>query len=268
MSGGTTAADDAVELRDVGVRIEATPVLSGVSLRVGRGERWVLLGPNGSGKTTLLSVAGARRSPTSGTVRILGVRIGHGDVRLLRRKIGHSSHVLAEMMPPGLSTEDVVLTGRGSALTTWFESFDERDLERARTLLAGVGCDGLGSRSFATLSQGERQRVLVARALYHEAELLILDEPAAGLDFPARERLISALETVAQRADPPAMLMATHHLEEVPPSTTHAALLRAGRVVAAGPAGDVLTESRLRGCFGIALEVARRNGRWTAMGRA
>lgn len=267
MSAATTTADDAVELRRVDVRIDGAPVLSGVDLRVRRGERWVLLGPNGSGKTTLLAVAGARRYPTSGDARILGVRVGGGDVRRLRPRIGHCSHVLAEMMTPGLSAQDVVLTGRGSALTTWFESFDDRDRERARALLAEVGCEGVGPRPFATLSQGERQRVLVARALYRDVELLILDEPAAGLDFPARERLISALETVARRPDRPAVLMATHHLEEVPPSTTHAALLRQGRVVASGAVEDVLVEARLRECFGMALEVARRDGRWTATGR-
>lgn len=268
MSAGTATADGVVELRDVGVRIDGRPVLSEIDLVVARGERWVLLGPNGSGKTTLLSVAGARRPPTSGLVRILGVDIGKGDVRALRPRIGHSSHVLAEMMPAGLSAEDVVLTGRGSALTTWFETFDARDRERARRLLVDVGCDGLGPRSFATLSQGERQRILIARALYREAELLILDEPAAGLDFLARERLISALETVAGRKYAPAVLMATHHLEEIPPSTTHAALLRGGWISAAGPVDDILIESRLRECFGIALDLARRNGRWSAMGRS
>lgn len=254
-------------MRSVEVRIQGTPILDGVELRIRPDERWVVLGPNGSGKTTLLALAGARRHPTSGIVRVLGVTLGHGDVRTLRARIGHSSHLLTELMPPGLRVVDVVLTGRSSSLTPWFDPVNAGDRRRAHGLLEEVGCVHLAARVFATLSQGERQRVLIARALYRGAELLILDEPAAGLDFPARERLISALEATAGHPGAPAILMATHHLEEVPPSTTHAALLRQGRLVAAGLVDEVLTPRGLGECFGIELEVARRDGRWTAVGR-
>lgn len=262
----TRSTDVAVSMDDVGVWIDGSKVLSGIDLTLRRNERWAVLGPNGSGKTTLLAIAGARRQPSTGTARILGIRLGHGDVRLLRPRIGHCSHMLADMMPPGLRAEDVVVTGRRSSLAPWFDDPDEEDRRHARGLLSQVGCDGLGERTFSTLSQGERQRVLIGRALYRQTEVLILDEPAAGLDFPARERLIAALEQAAHRPDPPTMLMATHHLEEIPSSVTHAALLRGGTIVAAGRIGDILTRDRLTECFGIDVEVGRRNGRWSAVG--
>lgn len=251
-------------LERVEVRTGGRRILGPVDLQVGGGERWVLLGPNGSGKTTILSLAGARRQPTSGTVRVLGLTLGRGDLRELHPRIGHCSHRLTELLPDDMRVLDVVLTGKRSALVTWFQSFDEEDRRRALARLEDVGCAELADRRLSTGSQGERQRVLLARALFREPELLILDEPSAGLDFPAREALIDALEAAAARPDAPTMLLATHHLEEIPPSTTHAALLSEGRIIAAGPVEDVLTEEHLRDCFRMELEVGRRNGRWWA----
>lgn len=255
---------DVVMLRDAVVRIGGRRILGPVELHVGSVERWVLLGPNGSGKTTLLGLAGARRQPTSGLVRVLGVTLGRGDVRTLHPRIGHCSHTLTEMMPANLSVLDVVLTGKRSALVTWFEPIDEEDRAKARGRLAEVGADTLAGQAFAACSQGERQRVLLARALFGRPELLILDEPSAGLDFPARELLVAALEAAAGQPDGPTMLLATQHLEEIPPSTTHAALLRGGELIASGPVETVLTEERLRECFGLDVEIGRRNGRWWA----
>jgi iron complex transport system ATP-binding protein len=223
----------------------------------------VLLGPNGSGKTTLLGLAGARRFPSSGTVTVLGLTLGRGDRRPLHPRIGHGSHTLTELMPSGLTAMDVVLTGRRSSLVTWLQPYDTHDRRIARERLEDVGCPAFADRVFSTLSQGERQRVLLARALAGEPELLILDEPAAGLDLPAREALLTALEAAAAGARAPTMLIATHHLEEIPPSATHAALLREAELVACGPIEETLTVENLRTTFDLdRLEIGRRKDRW------
>lgn len=254
-----------VALRDVVVEIDGRRIVGPIDLDVRRGEHWVVLGPNGSGKTTLVAVVGARRSPTSGAVRVLGVTLGRDDVRKLHPRIGHFSHTLTEMMPPNLSVLDVVLTGKRSALVPWFDMHDETDRAQAQRRLAQVGMSAFGARAFATCSQGERQRVLLARALYGRSELLILDEPAAGLDLPARELLVSALEAAARGPSAPTTFLATHHVEEIPPSTTHAALLRDGRLVAAGTIDATLTRELLRETFALDVEVGRLNGRWWAV---
>lgn len=274
MSGDASGTEDrtaslaAVELRQASVRIDGRTVLGPVDLRVGRGERWVLLGPNGGGKTTLLALAGARRQPSSGRVEVLGAVLGRADVRAIHPRISHTSHVLAERMPPGLTVRTLVLTGKRAALSPWFQEFDEEDERRAVTLLDRVGCAHLAARRFDSCSQGERQRVLLARALYPDPELLILDEPASGLDLPARETLIAALEGVAAEPSAPTTILATHHLEEIPPSSTHAALLRDGLLVASGAIEEVLTPGSLEACFGIAMDVGRRGARWWAVARS
>ena len=263
----TPAGVPVVELSDVVVRIDGRRVLGPVSLRIEAGDRWVFVGPNGGGKTTLLSVAGARRQPSSGSARVLGLTFGRGDVRTLHADIGHTSHALTEMFPPSMHVIDVVLTGKRAALSSWFQDYDDDDRTRAHARVAAVGCGDLADRVFATCSQGERQRVLVARAMFGEPRMLVLDEPSAGLDLPARESLIDAIERAS--ADDPqlAVLLATHHLEEVPPSASHSALLREGRLVAAGPIEEVLTPEHLRACFDLDVEVEHRHGRWVAFAR-
>jgi len=261
---GTPAAE-VVRLDRAEIVVDGRRILGPVDLVVHAGERWVLLGPNGSGKTTLLGLAGARRHPTSGSATILGSTLGRGDIRALHPRIGHGSHALAELMPRHLSAIDVVLTGRRSSLVTWLQPYDDEDRRVALDRLTEVGCARFAARTFTTLSQGERQRVMLARALAGDPELLILDEPAAGLDLPAREALIAALEAAAAHPDGPAMLIATHHLEEIPPSATHAALLREAELVAAGPIETVLTEASLSATFDLpGLEIGRRRGRWWA----
>jgi len=252
-----------VELDGAVVRVEGRTILGPLDLVIRLHERWVLLGPNGSGKTTLLSVAGARRQPSEGRVRVLGATLGRSDIRALHGRISHTSHVLAELMPPNLLAETVVLTGKRMTLSPWFQRYSEDDRRRAEDLLREFGCGHLVGRRFSTGSQGERQRVLLARALFSAPELLILDEPASGLDLPAREALIASLETATSN-DGPTTIVATHHLEEVTPSSTHAALLRDGRLVAAGPIDDVLTSPVLERTFGLAVEIGRRRGRWWA----
>jgi iron complex transport system ATP-binding protein len=239
---------------------DGSPMVGPVDLRMERGQRWALLGPNGSGKTSLLLMAGARRQPIRGAVAVLGERLGAVDVRVLRRRIGHVSHRLADSIRPAMPVTEAVLTGARGALESWLTEFSEEERARAARLLADVGCAGLADRAVGTLSQGERARVLLARALMARPELLLLDEPAAGLDLPAREALIVALEA----SDAPTLVLATHHLEELPPSITHAALLREGSLVAAGPVEDVLKVRPLSACFGLSLAVDRRNGRWSA----
>ena len=255
--------DPLVTIEGAIVRIEGKTILGPIDLALRGDERWALLGPNGSGKTTLLSLIGARRQPSSGRITVLGTTFGQGDVRELHGRISHSSHVLAELMPAGLTVETVVLTGKRMTLSPWFERYDDVDRARAREVLHDLGCTHLLGRRFATASQGERQRVLLARALFTAPEVMLLDEPAAGLDLAGREALIASLEVVAERGGP-VTIVATHHLEEIGPSMTHAALLRDGRLVAAGAIEDVLTAERLGETFGLPIEMGRRDGRWWA----
>jgi iron complex transport system ATP-binding protein len=181
-------------------------------------------------------------------------------MRILRRRIGHAGHRLAESLRPALTATEAVLTGRDSVLESWLLEVADEDMREARARLEQVGCELLADHALGTLSQGERQRVLLARALFGEPELLLLDEPAAGLDLPGRESLVTALETI----DGPTLLIATHHLEELPATTTHAALLRAGHLVAAGPVERVLAPELLSMCFGMPIAVNRLDGRWSA----
>jgi iron complex transport system ATP-binding protein len=239
-------------------------LLGPVDLDVRAGERLALLGPNGSGKTTLLTLAGGRRHPSLGSVTILGRRVGSVDLRVLRQRIGHVGHRLTDELRPALTVEEVVLTGRDSVLVPWFAEFGPGDRDEAHARLQQVGCDGLAGRELGTLSQGERARVLLARALFGRPELLLLDEPMAGLDLPSRERMVAALETI----DGPTLVMATHHLEELPATTTRAALLRDGTLIAEGPAEEVLTGEPLSRCFGLPVSVARNGRRWSATATA
>jgi len=258
---------EVVQLRGATVRVGGRTILGPVDLTVRAGEHWVLLGPNGSGKTTLLSLAGGWRQPSAGEVRVLGSRLGRVDVRGLRTRIGHVSHAVADRLRPELPVEDVVLTGKASVLETWWQDITELDRERARSLLDDVGCLPLASRPLGTCSLGERQRVLIARALFGEHRLLLFDEPAAGLDLPARERLLTAMTAATTGDDPPTTVLATHHLEEIPTTVTNAALLRDGRVVSDGRAADVLTDAGLSACYRLDVVVARRDGRWWARAR-
>jgi iron complex transport system ATP-binding protein len=263
---GDRADGPAIALTGVSVVRDGFTILDDVSWTVGAGERWALLGPNGSGKTTLLRVAGAGLWPTRGTVEILGERLGRVDMRELRRRITVVSASVARNLRPAQSALDVVLTGRYAALETWWNEYTDQDRERATSLLdrAGFGGEAFGARAFGLLSEGERQQVLLARALMGDPELILMDEPAAGLDLGARERLLNRLAALAADPEVPPMVLVTHHLEEIPPGVTHAALLRDGRLVAAGPIATVLTDIAVSGAFGIDVAVETHAGRWRA----
>lgn len=241
-------------------------ILDRIDWRVAPGQRWIVLGPNGSGKTSLCRLAGLYLHPTRGHVDVLGQRLGRTDVRELRTKLGMTSQALADMLRPGLPAVDLVLTGRNAALAPYWRRYDDADRERAAALLARFGCAGLARARYATLSAGERQRVLLARALMADPPLLLLDEPAAGLDLAGREQLVALLAGVAADPATAAVVLVTHHVDEIPRGFTHALLLAGGKVAAQGPIADTLTAENLSRCFGLPLALARRDGRWTAWG--
>jgi len=253
-----------LDFAEVTVRRGQSVLLDGVSWRVDEGDRWVILGPNGAGKTTLLQVASAQIHPTSGVAGILDEVLGTVDVFELRPRIGLTSAALAERVPRSERVHDVVVSASYGVVGRWREAYDDLDHERALQLLTEVGAGHLKDRTFGTLSEGERKRVQIARALMADPELLLLDEPGAGLDLAGREDLVGRLTGLARYHYAPAQVLVTHHVEEIPPGYTHALLLRAGEIVAAGPADDVLTEAALSDTFGLPLTLTRTDGRFTA----
>ena len=230
-------------------------------------ERWVVLGPNGAGKTTLLQIASAQLFPTQGSVDVLEERLGSVDVFELRPRIGLTSAALAERIPRHETVHDVVVSAAYGVLGRWREIYDELDHDRAESLLRELGAKHLAPRTFGTLSEGERKRVQIARALMSDPELLLLDEPAAGLDLGGREDLVSTLSMLAYDPDSPATVLVSHHVEEIPPGFTHALMLRQGRVVAAGLLDQTITEQNLSATFGMPLTVSHDEGRWAARRR-
>jgi iron complex transport system ATP-binding protein len=240
------------------------PILTEIDWTVGAGEQWAVLGPNGAGKSTLLDVAAGVRHPSRGEVRILGETVGGVDLRALRERIGHVDVKTEEAFSPRRTALDVALTGATGTIQVLDERLDDAARERAAQLLEQFGCAAVAQHSFASCSQGERRRILLARALMRRPPLLLLDEPADGLDLPGREALLAALALLAGEQPAPAVVLVTHHLEEMPPSITHALLLADGRASACGPAPTVLAGEPLSACFGVPVHVAREDGRWTA----
>jgi iron complex transport system ATP-binding protein len=259
--------DPVLELAGVTVRRGQATLIDAVDWTVEEDERWVVLGPNGAGKTTLLQVAAAQVHPTSGVAGILGEVLGTVDVFELRPRIGLTSAALAERIPRPERVHDVVVSASYGVLGRWREHYDELDHDRAAGLLREVGVAHLADRTFGTLSEGERKRVQIARALMTDPELLLLDEPAAGLDLGGREDLVSTLSVLAHDEESPATVLVSHHVEEIPPGFTHALLLRGGAVVAVGPLEEVLTEEVLSATFGMPLRLSQEDGRWAARRR-
>jgi iron complex transport system ATP-binding protein len=262
---GQPPADGVVlRLTGVGVRRDGRWILDEVDWTVRDGERWAIVGPNGSGKTTLLQIAATSLWPTRGAVDVLGARLGRVDARELRRRIGLVSAALAAEVDGGLSAADIVLSARHAALAPWWAAYDASDEARAMTALDRLGLAGLERRTFATLSSGERQRVLIARTLMTDPELVLLDEPAAGLDLGAREALVARIARLAADPASRAVVLVTHHVEEIPPGFSHTLILAGGRVVAAGPIGSTLTGAVLSRAYGVALRVDALDGRFSA----
>lgn len=257
-----------LSLSGVGVRRGTDHILRDVDWTVEEADRWVIIGPNGAGKTTLLTIAATRMFPTTGEVEVLGETLGAVDIHDLRPRIGFASSSLVRDIPMHEKAIDVVVTGAYAMTGRWREAYQVEDVDRARDLLTDWNAVGYAERPFASLSEGERKRVLIARALMSDPELLLLDEPGAGLDLSGREELVSLLSRYATHSTSPTLVLVTHHLEEIPTGMTHAMLLSHGAVVSAGPIDAVLTDEHMTRCYGLPLTVATVQGRWLATAQA
>jgi iron complex transport system ATP-binding protein len=255
---------EVLRLRGVGVCRDQSMLLRDINWIVRDDQSWAIVGPNGAGKTTLLQVAAGLLLPTEGTAEVLGEPVEEADLAELRSRVGISSAAVAEQVPRGEKVIDLVMTAGYGILGRGTEDYDSFDVVRAVELLDAVGCSHLIRRRFGTLSEGERKRVQIARSLMADPELLMLDEPAAGLDLGGREEVLSRIAALARDPLSPVLVLVTHHVEEVPEGFTHAMLMRRGAVLAAGPVQEVFTEPNLSRCFGIPLIVERRAARWMA----
>lgn len=253
-------------LRCAGVSLvlDGARILDGIEWSVNAEERWVVLGANGAGKTSLLRIASLYQHPSSGTVDVLGQRLGRTDVRTLRERIAFSSPALAAKLEPTMTAAEVVMTARHAALAPWWHRYRDADRTRARDLLQEWRCEALADHGFVTLSAGERQRVLLARMLMNEPGLALLDEPTAGLDIGGREELVADLATWARDRTRPPLVLVTHHLEEIPPAFTHALVLKEGQTLASGPLRETVTSEILSDAFGLRLIIDENEGRYTA----
>lgn len=254
----------AIALKDVTVRRGDAVLLDRVTWEVAEDERWIVLGPNGAGKTTLLEIVSGLIYPSRGKAYILGERLGRTDVRELRTRIGMTSAHLADRVPSAETAVDAVISAAYGVVGRWNEEYDHTDIARAEEILVELGLDGFSERTFGTLSEGERKRVLVARALMADPEILLLDEPAAGLDLGGREDLVSSLNILAEEPTSPVIILVSHHVEEIPRGFTHALLLRDGAVVAAGPIEETITADALSRTYGMRLYLTHEDGRYTA----
>lgn len=258
-----------LDVRNIVLRRDGTEILRGVSLKIEAHERWVIIGANGCGKTTLMRVMALYDHPTSGSVDVLGERLGHTDVRELRQRIGYSSASLAENLRNDLSAHDVVRTARHGALEPWWHRYTTADDERADSCLAQMGVAHHRHRTFGSLSSGEQQRVLLARTLMNDPAIILLDEPSARLDLGGREHLVTTLQQLGADSTAPPFAMVTHHVDEIPAAVTHAALMKDGVISAQGPIDQVITAASISDCFSMSLRLERRaDGRFSAWGHS
>ncbi|GAB7387630.1 ABC transporter ATP-binding protein [Bacillaceae bacterium] len=249
-----------IAVKDVFLRRDQRTILENITWSIFPGEHWALIGLNGSGKTSLLNMISGYLWPSKGTIQVLGRKFGECDLREVRKAIGTVSSAIQELLHRGDHVLDVVITGKYAALTL-YEGVDEEDGKKALRLLDDFGCAHLAGRPYAVLSHGEKQKVLIARALMAEPELLVLDEPCTGLDLYAREKLLQDIQNLSRKANPPTIIYVTHHIEEIVPAITHAMLLRDGRIVSAGPKREVLTDKNLSETFQIPVHVEWRDER-------
>jgi iron complex transport system ATP-binding protein len=254
-------ADPVIEVRDLRVERD-TVILDSIRWRVDHGQHWALLGANGSGKTSLLSVLTGYLAPTAGTIRVLGETYGRADWRELRARVGIVSSAIRQMMPPHEIALDAVASGRRAMIGMWGE-VEEPELRRAANILRDVEAEYLSTRPWRFLSQGERQRVLIGRALMADPKLLVLDEPCAGLDPVAREHFLDFIERLLRRPDAPTIVLVTHHVEEIVPGLSHVLVLRAGRVIEAGTRESVMTSATLSVAFDASVRLTRSDGRFS-----
>ena len=256
-----------LSLNDASYVRNLRPILDSVTWSVDESERWAILGPNGAGKTTLLKLATANDYPTTGSVEILGETLGRVAVSELRTRVGFVSSATARRIPATERVRDVVLTAAYGVEGRWREQYDTIDVRQADRVLAEWDLVELADQPFGTLSDGERKRTMIARAVMTDPELLLLDEPSASLDLGARERLIEMLSGYAKSPYSPAMIMVTHHVEEIPPGFTHLMLMRDGKVQSAGPIAETLTPEALEATFGLPFDLTFANGRYSAIAR-
>lgn len=257
-------ASTVLQFRDVSVVRDGNLILDSVTWNVDSDERWVILGPNGAGKTTLLQIAAAAMHPSKGSAHVLEESLGKVDVFELRPMIGFASTAMARKIPRNETVLDVVLTAAYSVTGRWNEEYEEIDLRRAQRVLKEWGLEGFAERRFGSLSDGEQKRVQIARSVMTDPELLLLDEPAASLDLGAREELLGLLGGYASSPASPAIIMVTHHVEEIPHGFTHTLLLSHGKIVAAGPFAEALTSETLTETFGIPIDLSEAEGRFSA----
>ncbi|AFM16596.1 ABC-type molybdenum transport system, ATPase component/photorepair protein PhrA [Mycolicibacterium chubuense NBB4] len=262
----TEAADPdlLIDFAKVTLRRNGRLLVGPVTWSVELDERWVVVGPNGAGKTSLLRIAAAMEHPSSGTAYVLGERLGRVDMSELRSRVGLSSAALSQRVPDDEIVRDLVVSAGYAVMGRWREQYDELDYEQALDMLESVGAEHLADRTFGTLSEGERKRVLIARSLMTDPELLLLDEPAAGLDLGGREELVARLSDLAADPDAPAMVLVTHHVEEIPPGFSHCLILSEGTVVDSGLLTDVLTSENLSTAFGQSIALDIIDGRYFA----
>ena len=227
-------------------------------------QNWVILGANGSGKTSLLRMASMFEHPSSGSVTLLKHTLGTSDIRKIRHLIGFTGHGISQMLRPDLMTEDIVMTAKHGALEPWWHTYSNEDKLKAHNHMELLGINHLAKQRFGTLSTGEKQRALMARCLMSDPKLLLLDEPASGLDLPSREELMQSLSSLVSESLSPPVVMVTHHVEEIPKGFSHILFLKEGSVMESGLISEKLNPENLSNCFGIDLEISEFNGRWSA----
>lgn len=268
--GPTSSAPGASETSGTWIALEGVyfvrsrqPILTDITWRLNPGDHWVVLGANGSGKTTLLLLLAGYLWPTQGSLTVIGHRFGTVDLRELRRHIGWVGSFLQEQVPPHQKPLDLIVGGKFASIGV-FEKPTPQDYQHAEMLAETLGCASVLKKPYGVLSQGEKQRILIARALMAEPQLLILDEPCSGLDLVAREQLLETLDRMGRTPKGPTLILVTHHLEEITPVFSHVFVLKQGRCAASGPKDDVLTAPVLTSAFGVPMEVHAHNGRYWA----